>query len=238
MSLIDPGLSGNTQYDEWTNNSLTIAGSPGYPGFPGSGAWPNPIGSDLGGDATLNKTANGTGGGPYPASGSIYYGGFSGDINNNGGTLAVADATPISNLQTVSLQIQIGEAWTYDFYNEVLPTLSYNGGAQSVAPTTSSLLEQFYNGTVEMPTGPEDVFINTYLLTWDLSGIVGTIADFAVSFTGVQHAQLYTLRLDQSDQVSATPEPGSLALLLGIVPAAAWCMRRRRDAAATELAAC
>ncbi len=76
----------------------------GYGTFPGSGNWPAPIQSNVGGDATLNKTANGAGGGPYPASGSIYFGGFSGDQNVNGGTLAVTDNSPVANLQTVVFQ--------------------------------------------------------------------------------------------------------------------------------------
>ncbi|WP_146431065.1 PEP-CTERM sorting domain-containing protein [Blastopirellula retiformator] len=238
MSLIDPGLSGSTQYDEWTNTGLIGASNPGFPGFPGSGAWPSPIGSDAvgSGDATLNKTANGSGGGPFPSGSSMYFGGFSSAINNDGGTLQVADATPVANLQTVSFQVQIGEAWTYDFFDDILPTLSYNGGSQDLAATTSLLLEQYDNGTVTMPSGEETVYINTYLLTWDLSSIIGTISDFAIDFTGVQHATLFTLRLDQSDQPVATPEPGSLALLLGGIPAAIWCLRRRRNANA-ELAA-
>lgn len=224
ISLDDPGLSGNTQFDAWP--VLTVAASgPGYGGFPGTTPWPGAFGSTSGGDAGLYKISNGTGGGPYPATGSIYYGGFSGDINNNGGTLAVTDSTPVGDLAQVVFQIQIGEAWTYDFWNDVLPVLSYNGGSQNLAATTTDLLEAYYNGTVAMPTGDEDIYINTYKMMWDLSSLVTPITDFSISFTGVQHAQLYALRLDQSDEISASsspvPEPASLALMgvagLGIV---------------------
>lgn len=233
-AIVNPGLSGTTQYDGWLG--LTAGNNPGYPGFPGTAPWPGPIGSNQAGsgDAGLLKIANGIGGAPYPASGSIYYGGFSGDVNNNGGTLAVSDNTPVANLANVVFQIQIGEAWTYDFFNHVQPTLSYNGGAQDIAATGSFVLEKFYNGTVTMPTGDEDVFINTYLLQWDLSGISGPITDFSIQFTGVQHAQLYSLRLDQSDVyipygdvVATTPEPSTQALM-GMGFAALPLLRRIR----------
>lgn len=220
-ALINPSLEGVTQYDGWID--LNNSNYAGYGGFPGTAAWPAPIGSnrtlantfsrDEAGDAGLIKVQNGTGGGPYPAGGSIYFGGFSGDINNYGGTLAVTDSTPVAGLQNVVFQVQLGEAWTYDFYNEMLPVLNYNGGAQQLAATTSFTIEQFFNGTVEMPTGPEEVYINTVLLQWDLTGIAEPITDFTVEFTGVQHAQLYGLRLDQSDVYTIVPAPGAMALL-------------------------
>ncbi len=239
-SLIDPGLSGTTEYNGWIG--LTSVNYAGYGGFPGSGAWPASIGSNRTatnglnlsepGDAVLRKVANGTGGGPYLASGSIYYGGFSGDINNDGGTLAVRDETPVAGLQTVTFQIEIGEAWGFDFYDpdvnidgDELPTLVINDGAMAFQPTSNVLLQQFHNGTVEMPTGPEDVYINTYLLTYDLSSVVEEIELFEVQWNGVQHAQLYGLRLDQSDV--AVPEPGAIGL---IACAGAMLLGRRRRA--------
>ena len=219
QALTDPGLVGNTQYDGWIG--LTSSNYPGFGGFPGTSDWPGAIGSNRTadnqfnaaepGDAELVKVANGNGGGPYLAGGSIYFGGFSADINNNGGTLAVTDTTPVDDLNNVVFQIQIGEAWTFDFLDEALPTLSYNGGDQQLAATTTLITERFYNGTVDMPTGPEDVFINTYMLQWDLTGVAEPITDFSVEFTAVQHAQLYGLQLDQSDVYTPVPTPGALA---------------------------
>ncbi len=220
-------LDGNTQNDRWTNSALTSGANPGYGTFPGSGNWPAPIQSNVGGDATLNKTANGAGGGPYPASGSIYFGGFSGDQNVNGGTLAVTDNSPVANLQTVVFQLEIGEASTHDFYNGVLPTLSYNGGNQMLSADYISL-SQVFNGTVEMPTGTEPLYINTYGLQWDLSGISETITSFTISFNGVQHAQVYSMQLDQSDTFTqAVPEPSTYALFAVAGAFVCWRLRRR-----------
>lgn len=224
---INVSLSGTTQYDAWlqADNALTAGSNPGYPGFPGSAAWPAPIGSSAAGsgDAGLNKVSNGTGGGPYPASASIYYGGFSGDINNNGGTLSVADTTPVAGLANIVFQLEIGEAWTYDLFDGVLPVLSYTtgSGTYTIAGESAAqfgVIEKQFSGTVTMPTGEEDVFVNTYLVQWDLSGLGETVLGFEVHWTAVQHAQLYELRLDQSDTfetlgVSFVPEPASLVLL-------------------------
>ncbi len=234
-ALISPGYSGTTQFDRWLD--LTLAANPGYPGFPGSAPWPSPIGSNQpgSGDAVLNKVSNGTGGGAYPAGAGLYFGGFSSTINNPGGTLSVSDSTPVANLATIGFQIQIGEAWTYDFLNGILPTLSYNGGAQNLAATSWQLLEQYDNGTVTMPSGPETVYINTYYLTWDTTSL-GAISDFTISFDGVQHAQVYGLQLDQSDTAVAVPEPGTWALAGALLIGGIVYRKRFRKAAREPVA--
>lgn len=234
LSTSDPGLSGTVTTDLWTD--LTASANPGYGGFPGTTAWPAPIASQSGsttaGGAGLTKLSNGAGGGPYPASGSIYFGGFSSDVNYNGGTLAVQDSTPVADVSNVVFQVQIGEAWTYDFLDHILPSLTVTttSGDVTIAGADaaySGLVEQFDNGTVTMPTGEETVYINTWMVQWDLSGITDTISDLSVEFTGVQHAQLYQLRLDQSDSFTLIPEPASLSL---VVIGAAFCLARRRAA--------
>ncbi|AGA27940.1 hypothetical protein [Singulisphaera acidiphila] len=206
-ALVNPGLSGTTEYDGWVG--LTSGNYSGYPGFPGTGSWfaplaPNQTGS---GSAGVFKVSDGSGGGPFPASGSMYFGSFSATINAYGGTLAVADSTPVTGVKNVVLQIQIGEAWTYDFFGRALPTLSYNGGTQALAATSSVVLDRYYNGTVEMPSGLEDVYINTYLIQWDLSSLP-SVTSFSISFDGVEHAQLYALQLDQSDEYAPAEIPG------------------------------
>ncbi|WP_265592967.1 autotransporter-associated beta strand repeat-containing protein [Verrucomicrobium sp. BvORR034] len=214
-------LTGTISYDGWANLF-----NPPYSGviFPGSGAWPTTgawtsydpdgeggaeavgaIGSNTAnsGDALLYKISNGSGGGPYPASGSIYFGGFSGDANVNGGTLGVVDTTPLAGVKTVAFQVDIGEATAYDFYKHELPILQYTtlaGGSTlyTLDPVQSQLLLQIYTGDILMPTGYEDLYRNTWGLQFDLSGITDTITSLQLSFTGVQHAQLYALQLDQS----------------------------------------
>lgn len=227
MTLSPFSLAGNTESNGWLTINSAVFPSTGT--FPGTMMW-SPLGSTTGGDAVLQKISNGAAGGPYAASGSMYFGGFSSDINFNGGTLAATDATPIANLSNIVFQIQIGEAWTHDFYNGILPTLSYttsSGTVSNLAATNWSLLEQYDNGTVSMPTGEETVYINTYALQWDLSAVAEDITGFSISFTGVQHGQLYAMQLDQSDTyVQAVPEPAT-GLLLG-AGVVALLMRRRR----------
>jgi len=214
-------LDGNTDYDGWQVLYNTGSNFPGsgsmFPGlFPwgtSGGSWTSyqnggttygAIGSDAAGsgDALLYKIANGGAGGPYPSGMSIYFGGMSAKVNYDGGTLGVVDPTPLSGLKTVAFQIEIGTAWGYDFYNDVLPTFTYttSTGTHSLEASYSGLVTQVFSGQILMPTGYEDIYKNTWGLQFDLSNISETILSYQVSFTGVQHSQLYSLRLDQSSE--------------------------------------
>lgn len=207
-------LTGNTSTDGWAN--ITSASNPSYPGFPGSAPWPSPIGSNTvgSGDADLNKIS----GSAYPGDTSLYSGGFSETPNLSGAVLAVSDATVPLDLKTVVFQIEIGAAFGYDFYNGVLPTLSYNGGSQNITATYTAILSQVQTGTFPNPiTGlDEPIYVTLYGLQWDLSGIQTAINSIQVSWTTVQHSQVYALQLDQSDTFTQViPEP-STYLLLGL----------------------
>lgn len=239
--FINPALGGTASTSIWYNvrsgGSVSVAdGGTGVAhtgsGFPGTAPF-TPIAAQVGNSSvTLSKTANGTGGGPYAAGSSIYYGGFSDAINNPGGTLSAGSTSPISGLQTIVFQVQFGEAWTYDFYNHALPVLNYttaSGAVSGVAATYSAVISKINNGTITMPSGEENLYTNAYALQWDLSGVSEPITSFGVSFQGVQHAQLYGLRLDQSTQnpgASVIPEPS--AAILGAFGTLALLRRRRR----------
>lgn len=223
-ATVDPGLTGNTQYDGWEN--LTASNNPGYGGFPGSGAWPSPIGSNAAGsgDAELDKVA----GAAYPASEGLYFGGFSPTPNTEGGTLSVSDSTPVADLEHVVFQVEVGEAFGYDFYNEALPTLSYNGGSQALAGT-SDMIGQIQDGTFTDPISGEDepVYINTWMTEWDLSSL-GAITDFEIAFTPVQHSSVRGVRLDQSDTFTASAVPTPSTLALGVAAFGGLMLRRPR----------
>lgn len=237
MALINPGLTGNTQTDFWSQNRLSTVESPAGV-FPGFGAWPAPgfiasstldVGSN--GDGGLYKVANGPGGGPYPVSSSIYHGGTSSTPNTLGGTLGARDATPVAGVSNIVFQLQIGEAFGHDLFNGVLPVLNYNGGSQALAALTSVQIGHEFAGTFPDPLGGADLslFTNTYLLQWDVTGL--GITSIAVNFSGVQHSLVYQLQLNQSDVFVSVPEPASVSLaslaLLGVV-GLVWKKRRGR----------
>jgi len=230
VRVVDFG-GGSSAYDGW--NNLNTANFSGYGGFPGTSAWPAPIGSNAAGsaDAELNRIAGApNGGGPFLSSSSIYFGNFLQVPNALGGTLRVSDPTPLANLQTLVFQIQIGEVLGYDFYNPTgAPALKVNGGTSAVSPLSSGVLDRYQSGVFTSPaTGlDEPVYVNTWGYQWDLSTF-GPINSFTIDFSGVTHSQIYELRLDQSSQPFAAaviPEPSVSPLLFAA--GLCWLARRR-----------
>lgn len=222
----DPGTAGNqsgsVHVPVAAPGGNTVSSSEGwekltatqYPavkaGFPGSADWNTVAASHVGansGTSYLYKTANGAGGGPYPASRSIYFGGTSATTNLDGGELSVyTDATKvIPGLKTAVLQIDIGEAWTYDVY--AAPVLYYNlagGGSGSLAASYQTLYKEVGNGQIWMDGKWEVLNINSRAYQFNLNGI-GTIESFAIVFKGVQHAQLHGIGLQQFNAAAGGP---------------------------------
>lgn len=202
-AFLDPSWAGASSYDGWDN--LVGASYPDYGLFPGNSAWPAPIGSNTAasGDAELSRVAGGTsGGGPFPATEAIYFGSSSSLVNLNGGTLRVSDPTPLSTARTILLQIQIGEAAGYDFHQPTgYPVLQINGGP-ALQPQFRQLLNRYQNGVFPNPvTGDlEPVYVNSWGLQWNVNGL-GPITSLAITFSGANHAQVYRLRLDQSQDL-------------------------------------
>lgn len=201
MPVIFSG-GGSTSFDGWAN--INSANFSGYGGFPGNSVWPNPIGSNIGasGDSELARVAGSpTGGGPFLASDSIYFGSFAQVPNALGGTLRVSDMTPLPNLKTLVFQIQIGEADSYDFHDPSgYPVLKVNGQANAVGASFEPvLLGRYQNGSFFSPETQQEepVYVNTWAFQWNLAEGT-TVASFQIEFSAVTHAQVYALQLDQT----------------------------------------
>jgi len=208
-AITAPGLTGTTAYDEW--DDLTAASFAGYGSFvTASNPWPAPMGSNAvgSGDAEFNKTS----GSGYAASGSMY--------SPGGGSFAVSDPTALNGVETVALQIVMGLSPT------VGPSLTANSD-QAVELLGSVNAGEFFIGQVDTGQGLVDVFAQSVLYQWDLTSVVNPVTDFSIAFDIPAHAQIYAIRLDQSNTFTAlVPEPATLVSigLLTLVSA-----RRRRS---------
>lgn len=234
-------LQGNHSASTWDRLKGTDVENPGS--FPGLGMWEPVTAQSLLGSgpaAALTKISNGAGGGAYFASSSLYYGGFGTSPNTSGGTLAIVGQA-IANLQTLAFQIEIGGASGYEFYNNLLPTLTITLADNSTVivetiPTnpTESIAAEDTGDTFSNPVTGDDepIYINLYGLQWDLSGYEG-ISQYSIDFTAVEHSRVYGLRVDQTDytygnQYVFVPEPATYALILGTAVLGLVVARRRR----------
>lgn len=224
---------GNTSYSAWSNiNAFNYSG---YGSFPGNQPWPAPIQATEGSTIpTLNRIAGApTGGGPFLASESIYFGNFQQVPNALGGTLQLFDSAPLFNLRTLVFQIQIGEATGFDFFQPSgFPKLSINGGG-TVSATFTNLVNRFQNGTFPSPeTGSnEPVYVNTWAYQWNVSTATN-FNNYAIDFSGVTHAQVYSLRIDGTDVLQSgavIPEPSTISLIiLSAIGTAGYLYRKRK----------
>jgi hypothetical protein len=209
--FIAPSFTGTTDTDGWFDLNTVNFGPHGS--YPGTDAWPSPLGSNQSGsgDATWDKV-----------SGAGYLTGASSNLLYSPdpvGTFAIADATPVSGLANLLFQISsTGDLGA----SGVL--LSFNGGAQNLAATSASLL---LSGTVSTAFGPATQYVWAY--QWDLSSF-GAITDYSLAWTtAATHELTFGARLDQSSVYSAAiPEPSTYAALGGLGALVFALIRRRR----------
>lgn len=231
QTFIDPGFTGTTQFDGWEN--LNATNFPGYGGYPGSAAWPSPIGSNVAGSGSgeLNKTA----GNGYPLAGSsgnfIYVtqsGAGTSDPDVAVGSFSVSDSNVVTGLQNVFFQtlmgaaLQIGGEYV-EFASGIYPVLNYNGGSQGLMATFTNL---FWEGEIEADQGEGYGYLRGF--QWNLSEILDPISSISITWSNTNHAQIYGLQLNQSDVYSAVPEPSTWALLgLSALMLIVWQRRRK-----------
>lgn len=215
--LVTPNLAGSTEYEGW--EGLTATNYPTYPGWPGSALWPAPIDSNITGSAG-NAGFDKVSGGGYPASQSIYN-------FTVPGTYEIAKSSAIFGLETVVVQLDLGEG---NSFFTATPVLNYNGGTQALAPTFS---EQGAGPTAF--TNPQTGDPGTTTLfgyQWDLSS-VSSITEYAIEWTTDAHVTTYNLRLDSSDTysgnaITAVPEPATSGLALALAVLGLAAVRRPR----------
>lgn len=226
---------GTTSYSAWSNiNSFNYVG---YGSFPGSAPWPAPIRATQGStNSTLNRMAGSpTGGGPFLASESIYFGNFAQVPNALGGTLRLSNSVSLTNIKTLVFQIQIGEATGYDFFEPAgLPRLTINGLTNASSFSTfTNLVTRFQNGVFPSPeTGQDEpVWINTLAYQWNITN-ASSITNYHVDFSGVTHSQVYAMRWDGTTVLQSTPvipEPSTLGLLVLAAAATGGYVLRKRN---------
>lgn len=213
--------SGTTSFSAWSNvNSFNY---PGYGSFPGNQPWPAPIPATQGSTSSaLNRIIGSpTGGGPFLAAESIYFGSFAQVPNALGGTLRLSNSLSLTNLKTLVFQIQIGEAMGYDFFNPSgVPKLTFNNNSY-ISAVFTNLVNRYQNGVFPSPeTGKDEpVYVNTWAYQWNITNDLN-ITNYAVDFSGVTHSQVYAMRWDSTSilqNAPVIPEPSTLSLLLLVV---------------------
>jgi len=174
--------------------------------------------------ATLKRLT----GGYYPASFGLYS--WSTDS-----AFSVNVASAVADLSTVTLQtfVTVDTSQGVDGLLQAgyLPTLSFNGGTQSVAATAYSVTA--VSGGFGMDGSPLPASAsnpNYGYFSWDLSGISTPITSFSVNFGLDTHASALAFQLDQS-VAAPVPEPGTYALMLAGMGVVGLLARRRKSTA-------
>ena len=205
VPLTFTGGGTSNSFDGWVNMNNSNSDFSNWPTTPAESNASNS------GDAKLVRVS----GSAIFASESLYFLSYQQVTNAFGGTLRVSDPTPVAGVKTITLQVEIGEAVGYGFQRPGgYPVLKINGQPATYAPAHAMLLNRYDNGEFESPeTGWEPVYVKTLGYQWDVSNL-GPINSLQIDFSAVTHAQIYEVRLDQSDvaQSGAVFIPRFLAL--------------------------
>jgi hypothetical protein len=214
-------LGSNVVTDTWTNFSST--NDPGYPGISGSQTWPAPLGPDTasGRRSFFQKT---------PGFDSDYSDFL--DASEGGGIYSffsnthfeITSGFPVSDAHTIQLQVSMAEGATpADIVDRPILTLSTTNGTFTLAPTSSSLLEQ--TPVTITAFGDTQTTIDLEGYDWDVSAYSGTINDVTIDWQVDMHSITYGVQLAQ-----AVPEPSSVMLvaLAGALPLLRMRSRIRR----------
>jgi hypothetical protein len=207
-------LPGNTESSGWDNlkSSNPYWSANGYTtAYPGSAAWPAPVAANAAGSqgSAVFMKISGNG---YFGSSSVYDGG-------GAGMFSVSDASPLANLATVVFQLDTGTTVG------VLPTLSYNGGNQSLPANFFAQGNGEYS-TFDFSTGQAFPTQNR-AWQWDLTGLGATSYEIKWGSVANNHLTQYEIHLTTGDSFAqAVPEPS--AAMLGALASLALLRRRRQ----------
>ena len=193
-------LPGTQESNSWTN--LSSAVYPSSSGYPTSFMttlqhWPSPLTAQSGGGSAVLGKVDGTGG-YFSAAGYIYN-------FNDLGQYYLRDLTPISGMQTLVVQWEMGQG------PGIAPLLFLNGGS-------TGLFADFTSGEMG-GTYPN------FLYQWDLQS-VGSIASYEVRWGTDPHTAIKRLDVDSSTQFAQViPEPS--ACLISLLSACLFLRRSR-----------
>lgn len=210
QAAISFSLPGSSESAAWSGlNSTNYNSSEGFPSHPtATNTWPSALTPDTG--ATLGGSLNKISGGGYFASASLYDAGTP-------GTFQITDLASVAGLETVIFQADLGSVLG------AVPVLSYNGGSQALAADFTGTSTGNFAGGFGGPPSPT----TNYAWQWDLSGVSGSITEFAIEWTTNPHGTIYQLDIAAGDSFAqVVPEPTTS--LLAALSLTLVAFRRRR----------